>query len=290
MAALRIRTLLLLLVPVLATPALSASGAAAAVVRGRLVALADRAPVNAAKIVLFGHGMRLGATSDGLGNFKFENAPESDCILSVQAAGFRRLERTIVVRPGTLDLGEIAVSTGADPLLDIGTRSRVRAESLVATIRPLRDTLHVGETPRFEVRIRNASADTVVLVRSVTGSDAFASPLVAISIAGPAGGFVAEAEEGKKGPGVGAEDFVSVAPGGSFDPYAGTSAGGLARGRIAKPGRYMAKVRYATKERDPQPWMAAGCTDCTMDEDVRARLTRVPALDVVARTTFVVLP
>ena len=289
MAAPRIRIFLISPLLTVATLALLASGVHAAVVRGRLVALADRAPVAGAKVVLFGHGLKQGAVADGLGAFKFDAAPESDMILRVQAAGFRTLERTIVVRPGTLDLGEVVMSAPTDPLLDIGTSTRVRGESLVATIRPLRDTLHVGERPRFEVRIRNASADTVILVRRVEGSDISASPLVSISIAGPPGGFVAEEVAAVKGPGVAAEDFVAVPPGEAFDPYAGTD-GAAARGSVTKPGRYTATIRYATRERDPQPWLASGCSDCTMDDAVRAELTRVPFADVVGKVTFTVLP
>ena len=284
------RTAAVQLSALLALASIPPAPAPAATVVGRVFDSTERKPLGFAMVVVV--GTRRGAHADEDGTFRITDVPEGTYTLRIELPGLRRASQEIVVRAGENRLGDVLVAKPAPPApVEIGTRTPVRAEDLVVTIRPMSNRFVVGDSPAFEVRIHNRSAEPALLVQSVDASDAWASPAVTIDIGGPEGGFRSGggARCGNNN-GVNPDDFVEVPPGGSFDPYAGGWVGANVRdGKFALPGKYTATFRYRTTNTDARTWMGGPCTDCEMGATYRDLLARVPAVELEAKTSFHVL-
>jgi hypothetical protein len=197
------------------------------------------------------------------------------------------------VRPGLDPVVHEIVLESRIPLkpVRIGNRTPVHPGELQATIRPS-GHFRVGDKASFEVRIRNRGRDTAQLVTSVDGSDAWASPRVTIEIEGPPGGWTVP-PVGRSGNtnGVSQDDIFEVGPGESFDPYRnGRRGANLESGTFAKPGRYKATFRYDTTNTDVRTWISGPCDECTVSESFREMLEEIPAVMLMATTTFEVVP
>jgi hypothetical protein len=254
---------------------------------GRLVSSIDGSPVAGATVVVL--GTRRGAMSDEEGNFGITEVSPGTYTLRIVQVGFRPQSHEIVVTSGVQRLGDVIFAQPAPPPpLTIGANTPVGPGDLEVTIRPARKHIVVGDSPVFEVRIRNRASVPVVLVQSVDGSDIGKSPKVTIEITGPEDGYVLRSS-GRCGNtnGVGPGDFVEVGPGEEFDPYAGGCIG--SRGRFERPGKFTATFRYSTTETDPRRWMAGPWLGSDVSESDREIFSRVPAVVLEAKTSFIVL-
>jgi hypothetical protein len=239
-------------------------------------------------------GTRRGAQAEEDGKFRITEVPPGLWTLRVRLLGFKPLEVPVEVIAGdTLeDLELVLPPRFVPPPADIGARSKVRSDELIATIRPASTHFRVGDNPKFDVRIKNEGTSPALLVTSVDASDAWASPGVRIDIKGPVGGFVvAPYLRCGNNNGVSQDDFIEIQPGDSFDPYAHGWVGvNLSRGTFKLPGRYQAIFRYTTTERDPRAWVSGPCIDCRIPEGFYELLERVPAVDLVTSVEFDVKP
>lgn len=261
-------------------------------VEGRVLIGPTGSPAGYANVIVF--GTRLGAQADEGGHFRITNVPTGSQVLRALLVGYTVLTVPVEVAAGdtTKDIELVFPPRAVPKPADIGARSMVRAEDLVATIRPAVNRFHVGDKPVFEIRIKNDGTSPALLVTSVDASDAWASPSVKIQITGPEGGFAVRptARCGNTN-GVSLEDFIEVQPGDSFDPYAhGWIGSNLQLGTFQKPGRYEATFHYNTTERDPRRWISGPCIDCRVPESFYELLERVAAVDLVTRVEFNVAP
>jgi hypothetical protein len=237
-------------------------------------------------------GTRRGVMSGEDGKFRIVEVPAGSHHVRVTSLGMPGIiEIPVDVTAGTTsEIGDLVLNPDVPSRpapVSIGSRAEVLPSDLVATIRPA-SKFKIGDKALFEVRIHNHAAHPALLVQSVDASDAGASPNVKIEIVGPEGGFVVPGG-GRCGNrnGASASDFIEVQPGGKFDPYAGGWLGAnLAMGRFAKSGRYTATFHYKTTEQDPRSWMAGPCMGCQVPDFYRDLLERVPAVDLMATTTF----
>jgi hypothetical protein len=139
------------------------------------------------------------------------------------------------------------VSVGGDVQLD--------SSDIQWTIRPV-GHFRVGDHPRFMVRARNRSHQTVMLPRCGDGSeDGLRTPRMGIDVTGPEGGFfLLRGMRCGNTNGLFLSDFTETPPGGKFDPYGPGLESRVRGGQFRKPGTYSARFHYSTKEPDARRW------------------------------------
>jgi len=234
-------------------------------------------------------GTKLEAETDHEGRFVITLVPFGRYTLQV-SANERSLTRDVTVGPGVTRIEDIAFAPSAPiPLPErLGIGSRAEAADLVLEVRPFRSTYKFGDSPRFEVRIRNRGTTPVLLVKCGAASDAGASPRGEWKIAAPFDGYEhvrggVTSDSGRRG--LSAADFVEVAPGEAFDPYMdGLVPNALADGAVTRPGKYTANFRYSTKDPSPRAWLGPDARDVA--PDILELLARVPAVELTAKTNF----
>lgn len=238
-------------------------------------------------------GTRRGAMTDAEGSFLVTGVP-----VGVQAVRVLRIGEpsgifSIEVGPGTSGMLDWIVEPRLppDPVV-IGNLAEVAASELEAEIRPSARHLRVGDAASFKVRIRNHSKRTVLLVESVDASDFWASPVVQVEIKQPSGRrFGRLLWRCGNTQGVAVSNFVEVPGGTSFDPFkSGWIDLDLREAVFTEPGFYTATFRYATTETKSERWLDGSCIECAMPAQIRNLLARVPAVDLIATTTFEVKP
>jgi hypothetical protein len=258
-------------------------------ITGRLRLGTTGAPIGYANLIVI--GTRRGAQSDVDGTFRITEVPPGPRTVRILQPGSDPLNVSVQVVPGENPLGDLLID--APPVIParpvtIGNLAEVSASELEAEIRPAQKVFHVGDAPKFDVRIHNRGKAIALLVRSVDGSDSGKSPRVKIAIVGPEGGFEIR-PYGRCGNtnGIREEDFVDVPPGAEFDPYAtGWVGANLVYGRFTQPGRYTATFHYVTTETDPRRWLRGPCSPCEAPPLYRELLARVTAVELTATTTF----
>jgi len=234
-------------------------------------------------------GTQLAAETDHEGRFVITLVPFGRYTLQVSEKS-QSVAREVTVGPGVTRIEDIAFTPSAPvPLparLDIG--SRAEAADLVLEIRPYHATYKYGDSPRFEVRIRNRGTKPVLLVKCGPASDAGASPHGDWKVAAPFDGYEhvrggITIDSGRRG--VSAADFVEVAPGEAFDPYMdGLVPNALADGAVTRPGKYSANFRYSTKDPNPRAWLGPDVRDVA--PEILELLARVPAVELTAKANF----
>jgi len=169
-----------------------------------------------------------------------------------------------------------AASTQAEPQADLS-----------CTISSDKATCQLGEVPKITVRITNNTQQDVFLVGSLDGSDCkWRYPHCYFTIEQPDGKLTPVAY-GRCGMmnGLRAENFVKVAPKGSFDPYMRIDFGFFPSSQIRKktfsrPGLYKLRFVYSTECDDIKKWLgsAAGHWEKNKDPELAGLFERVPKL------------
>ena len=241
-------------------------------------------PLGYANVIVI--GTRRGAQSGEDGNFRIENVPAGKRTVRILMVGYGARSEEVDVRPGVVTSG-IEVMFEEPPPVKVGSRSGITSSDLEARIRPT-TRFHVGDKPKFEVRIGNRAGVSAVLVMAADSG----APLAEVDIKGPPDGWSAPCFRfcGNTN-GVSLADFVDVRPGDSLDPYGhGWLPASLTCGTFKKPGRYTATFHYDTNIDDVRAWMAGPCGDCAGSEGLRLQLEHVAAVKLTAMTTFDVEP
>jgi hypothetical protein len=140
-----------------------------------------------------------------------------------------------------------------------------QATGITCSLSTDRTTYKVGEAPRFTIRIRNGSDSTVQLVKMLDASDVqWRYPYSYYEVSRVPSQQRVKAEAGMvrcgNMDGISPTDFVAVAPGQEFSPYANQPAVYTdlfipgAR-QFTKKGRYRIVYHYATDELDFRKWL-----------------------------------
>ncbi len=143
-------------------------------------------PMPDASVIVLGH--RRGAMTDTAGMFRIRNVPVGIQTVRVLSIGNDPALRTVTVRANEETRVSFAIlrawlgDSEADDVPIPPARRDVRVR---CTIRPTKQVFRVGERPTFDVRIVNDGRDTVLLVRSLDGSERGRSPQVNLEVAGP---------------------------------------------------------------------------------------------------------
>lgn len=149
-------------------------------------------------------------------------------------------------------------------------------------------TCQVGEAPKIQIALINQTGADIYLVGSLDGSDRrWRFPLCYFEIAGPDGKPV-----GLSGSrcgnmnGLGAEDFVKVPPGESFDPYQHTDGHGffsaeqLEPENFRQPGVYRIRFIYSAKSDDLGAWGRGGGESSEVNTEIVKMFQLVPKVEV----------
>jgi len=256
---------------------------------GRVVVGTGGKPAGFANVIVI--GTRRGAQADENGRFRIDIVPVGPQVLRILLIGHQPLTQAVEVLPGTGTPALELTLPGPPPPVEIGTRASVSPDALDATIRPAAK-FHVGDKPTFVVRIHNHGQAPVLLVPAADASDGWKSPAIRIKIEGPEGGWhVRPTARCGNTNGVSFEDFIEVAAGVSFDPFVnGWIPTNLVYGTFQKAGRFKATFSYDTTNGDISSWVGGPCMDCRVSDAYREMLERVPAVRLVATTTFEVAP
>ncbi len=238
-------------------------------------------------------GTRRSAMADADGSFLVTGVPLGAQEVRVLRIGEPPGIFPIEVGPGASGMLDWIVKPRLppDPVV-IGSLAEVAACELEAEIRPGAKHFRVGDAASFNVRIHNHSKRPVLLVESLDASDSWASPVVKVEIKQPSGrrfgrSFVRCGNTN----GVAVSNFVEVPGGTSFDPFkSGWIDLDLRDAVFTEPGFYTATFRYATTETKSERWLPGPCIECAMPTQIRNLLARVPAVDIIATTTFEVKP
>jgi hypothetical protein len=179
-------------------------------------------------------------------------------------------------------------------LLAVGLGTAAAEPDFTCAITSSRTTYEVGEVPDLAFRVINHSADDVVLVGSLDGSDGRRYPRCVLEIVDAAGQSMIGPYVvcGNMNP-LTASDFRLVPAGTAFDPFGEGffSSPALAWLLIKEPGDYTFRFHYATSGRIQDYFGDEGRDQrYAGTREIRRLFERVPKMDLVSELKLTFTP
>ena len=238
-------------------------------------------------------GVERGSETDENGRFQIDRVPPGKWWLSILSSGMTEAWHDFTIVPGDtatvppIYLRYFGLSDDQAAAESIGVDVPWGAEALSCEIRSARKAFHVGDHPDFQVTISNRGNKPLNLVYSLDGSEGGRYPRVKILIEALDGGSLTKKWVGCGNTNyLGVEDFVLVEPGQTIDPYAKGWNPLVMNETFERPGRYLAKFTYSTRQSDIRRWVGFG--QSTLDPRISELIRRVPLVELTATTEFTV--
>ena len=224
----------------------------------------------------------LAAQTDEQGRFRLEGVPAGAQSLRILASGHEGVKKVILVQVGDNPLGEI--KAGAQKTRETVFVERpeppsdtLDAKSFRVEFVPRSDEHKVFDPVQFSIRIYNRTGRPVLLLRARPEQ----GPKVEFKVAAPFDAFRVTPTNSGDAVERWETDFVEVKPGDWFDPYGGAEPMQITTGVPQRPGTYTALFTYSTT--GPHLGLFAPASEA---DSLVARLRRVPAVDIKAKTDF----
>lgn len=151
-------------------------------------------------------------------------------------------------------------------------------------------TCELGKTPKVTVKLTNRTADEILLIGSLDGSDCLARyPHLQFQVIGPDGKSALKplARCGNTNP-LTVKDFVKVLAGAAFNPYEAVGGHGffgssqIRAENFDRPGKYRIRFTYNTQTPDDRNFGGTPRTDAALPAELKLLLNRVPKLTLTS--------
>lgn len=252
--------------------------------RGRVLDAETGEPLKYANVVIV--GSQKGAMSDSTGYFTIRALPVGTHTVKAMRMGYPSSTSEVVLKAGTgnwhdFRLNRYGISRATASAESIGVDADVSSDDIECEIIPAKNEFRVGDTPAFDVILRNKSAKFFYLVYCTDSSNRRKRyPHVELNIEGPDNGVVVPGFDycGTAGM-LQHRDFFRVEPGSEFRPYElGYWPVWVTHGRFEEPGTYVVTFKYSTDEGDIRQWLGYRTR---VDSSISNWIRSVPRVELV---------
>jgi hypothetical protein len=262
-------------------------------VKGLILDANSGAPIAFANVLIVGTSLG-GMTMDD-GSFTIPEVPFGVVKIAVLLMSYRPLKLdSVVIQSGketflNITLEKIWPEQESESRFVVGTEVHISADDLSCQIQPAKERFTVGDTPNFDVVLRNNSDETFFLVGAIDDSESKTRyPHVTLTIEGPENGISSPkfARCGFQNP-LTMRDFVEMPPGGTIEPITCPfwPPSDAVHARFAKPGRYVITFQYSSNEIDYAHWVGTSSGGFA-PQPVIDTLKRVPRVEVECSITI----